>query len=145
MGTHENPISETGVKIDDDVYHVIRYTRSGPNATLQIDDYNVQTYSPSGPQLSVFNTQGKVLIGGKWDPSSHAIERPFSGVMSGLVFNGQRILDLAAEKDARITAIGDVQLMSSMSNRIHVPPPTMQQASINNNIHFNFLNSFSNF
>lgn len=127
MGTHENPISETGVKVDDDLYHVIRFTRSGPNATLQVDDYNIQTYNPGGPQLSVFNTQGKVLIGGKWESGSHTIERPFTGVVSGLVFNGQRILDLAAEKDSRISTIGEVQLMSSIKNRIHVPPPTMQQ------------------
>ncbi|KAK6635116.1 hypothetical protein RUM44_000365 [Polyplax serrata] len=132
LGTHENPISETGVKVDDDTYHVVRYTRSGPNSTLQIDDYNVQEYNPSGPQLSVFNTQGKVLIGGRWEANSHAIERPFSGVMSGFVFNGQRVLDLAAEKDPRVTVVGDVQPMSSISNRIHVPPPTMQQTPASN-------------
>lgn len=43
VGTNDLPLGEIGVKVNDNNYHVVRFTRSGGNATLQIDDYNVQT------------------------------------------------------------------------------------------------------
>jgi hypothetical protein len=48
MGTHDHPIGEVGVKVNDNVYHVVRFTRSGANSTIQVDDYNVQTNHPAG-------------------------------------------------------------------------------------------------
>lgn len=48
IGSHDLPLGEIGVKVSDNNYHIVRFTRSGANATLQIDDYNVQTLFPSG-------------------------------------------------------------------------------------------------
>jgi leucine-rich repeat transmembrane neuronal protein 1/2 len=52
MGTNDHPIGEIGVKVNDNAYHVVRFTRSGANSTIQIDDYNVQTNHPEGNDLS---------------------------------------------------------------------------------------------
>ncbi|XP_049829259.1 neurexin-1 isoform X6 [Schistocerca gregaria] len=112
MGTNDHPIGEIGVKVNDNQYHVVRFTRSGANSTIQVDDYNIQTNHPAGHQLTVFNSQSKVQVGGKWNNYTKRIERPFSGVMAGIVFNGLRILDLAAEGDVRTTLRGDMRQLT---------------------------------
>ncbi|PNF32109.1 hypothetical protein B7P43_G02829 [Cryptotermes secundus] len=127
MGTNDHPIGEIGVKVNDNAYHVVRFTRSGANSTIQVDDYNVQTNHPEGHQLSVFNSQAQIQIGGKWNHAKQRVERPFSGVMAGLVFNGLRLLDLASEKDGRTSVRGDVQLMTGIRDRQHEPLQRMQQ------------------
>ena len=48
IGSQDLPLGEIGVKVNDNNYHVVRFTRSGGNATLQIDDYNVQTLHAQG-------------------------------------------------------------------------------------------------
>lgn len=48
LGTHDHPIGEISLKVNDNAYHVVRFKRSGSNATLQVDDYNVQSNHPSG-------------------------------------------------------------------------------------------------
>ena len=48
IGTRDLPLGEIGTKVNDNTYHVVRFTRTGGNATLQVDDYNVQTLSPQG-------------------------------------------------------------------------------------------------
>lgn len=48
MGTNDLPLGDISVKVNDDNYHVVRFVRNGANATLQIDDYNVQTLAPQG-------------------------------------------------------------------------------------------------
>ncbi|XP_021923606.1 neurexin-3 isoform X3 [Zootermopsis nevadensis] len=127
MGTNDHPIGEVGVKVNDNAYHVIQFTRSGANSTIQVDDYNVQTNHPTGHQLSVFNSQAQIQIGGKWNDAKQRVERPFSGVMAGLVFNGLRLLDLASEKNGHISVRGDVQLMTGIRDRQHEPLQRMQQ------------------
>ncbi|XP_076378751.1 neurexin 1 isoform X3 [Megalopta genalis] len=115
MGTNNHLIDEVGVKVNDNQYHVVRFTRTGPNGTLQIDDYNLLTNHPSGRQLTVFNSQSAILVGGRLNRNVGRIERPFLGVIAGLVVNGARILELAASKDGRVTTRGDVQLMPAGS------------------------------
>ncbi|KAG5861820.1 hypothetical protein JTB14_007754 [Gonioctena quinquepunctata] len=116
LGTNDLLLGEISVKVNDNAYHVIRYHRYGHNSTLQVDDYNVQTNHPSGHQLQVFNSQSQIQIGGKWNKKGR-IERPFSGVISGVVVNGLRILDLAAEKDVHASIRGDVSLISGILDR----------------------------
>lgn len=48
VGSQDLPLGEIGVKVNDNNYHVVRFTRSGGNATLQIDDYNVQALHAQG-------------------------------------------------------------------------------------------------
>ena len=38
-----------------------------------------------------------VHLGGRWNPTLKRVERPFTGVMAGIVYNGLRPLDLAAD------------------------------------------------
>lgn len=53
MGTNDHPLGEVGIKVNDNQYHVIRFTRSGANSTLQVDDYNLQSNHPSGKYFSL--------------------------------------------------------------------------------------------
>lgn len=55
------------------------------------------------------------------------IERPFGGVMAGLVFNGLRILDLAFEKDRRTETRGDVNRVMTIKNRARQPESNQYQ------------------
>lgn len=48
VGTNDHPIGEANVKVDDNSYHLVRFVRSGPNSTLQVDDNSMQTHYPSG-------------------------------------------------------------------------------------------------
>ncbi|GFY57667.1 neurexin-1a [Trichonephila inaurata madagascariensis] len=114
MGTEDHPIGELSVNVNDHQYHVIRFTRSGPNSTIQIDDHNVRTKQPTGRQHTIFNSHSKIQVGGKFNTIKNKIERPFQGVISGLVFGGNRILDMAAEDDPRVSLQGDVELLITM-------------------------------
>ncbi|XP_054706570.1 neurexin-1-like [Uloborus diversus] len=125
MGTEDHPIGEHSVHVNDGQYHVVRFTRSGPNSTIQVDDHNVRVKQPPGRQLTVFNSHSTVQVGGKRNPlrGTGSIERPFQGIISGLVVNGDRILDMAAEDDPRISVSGDVELLMSL-------PLSLQQRSV---------------
>ncbi|GIY63430.1 hypothetical protein CDAR_531741 [Caerostris darwini] len=125
MGTEDHPIGEHSVHVNDGQYHVVRFTRSGPNSTIQVDDHNVRVKQPAGRQLTVFNSHSTIQVGGKRNPLKGGIGRPFQGIISGLVINGDRILDMAAEDDPRIKVEGDVELLMSL-------PLSLQQRSIPN-------------
>ncbi|XP_056637002.1 neurexin-1 isoform X2 [Diorhabda sublineata] len=127
LGSSDLLLGEISVRVNDNAYHVVRYHRQGHNATLQVDDYNVQTVHPLGHQLQVFNTQSQIQIGGKWTKKGR-IERPFSGKISGVVVNGLRILDLAAEKDLHTSIRGDVQL-TQMDKHEHLQKMQQTPAS----------------
>lgn len=62
MGTTDNPIGETFVKVNDGFYHVVRFTRNGANSTLQLDDFNLQTNFPSGEFTRSSNIAGWILF-----------------------------------------------------------------------------------
>ncbi|XP_048506164.1 neurexin-3 isoform X4 [Athalia rosae] len=128
MGTNDHPIGDVGVKVNDNQYHVVRLSRTGANSSLQVDDYNVQSNHPSGHQLMVFNSQSTIQIGGRWNRSKGRVERPFLGVIAGVVVNGARILDLTAARDPRTSTRGDVQLLpvGSLLDRA-APLQRMQQ------------------
>lgn len=97
----------------------------------------IHIFNVAGHQLSVFNSQAQIQIGGKWNHAKQRVERPFSGVMAGLVFNGLRLLDLASEKDGRTSVRGDVQLMTGIRDRQHEPLQRMQQVG------FSICNKYS--
>lgn len=50
IGTRDLPLGEIGTKVNDNTYHVVRFSRIGGNASLQLDDYNVQALNPQGIQ-----------------------------------------------------------------------------------------------
>ncbi|XP_055677367.1 neurexin-1 isoform X2 [Lutzomyia longipalpis] len=118
IGSHDLPLGEIGVKVNDNNYHVIRFSRSGVNATLQLDDYNVQTLNPQGHHATTFNSMANIQVGGKINRNGRSrIERPYAGVIAGLSINRLRVLDLAAERDPHVTIRGDVQLVTGVLDR----------------------------
>lgn len=67
VGTDDHSLGEVAVKVNDGEHHVVRLTRSSANATLQVDDYNVQTKNPGGRQRVIFNSQSQIHVGGSWN------------------------------------------------------------------------------
>ncbi|EDV94653.1 neurexin-1 isoform X3 [Drosophila grimshawi] len=118
IGSVDLPLGEIGTKVNDNAYHVVRFSRKGGNATLQLDDYNVQALTPQGHHSTVFNTMSNIQVGGKFSRNGRTrIERSFAGVIAGLSVNKLRILDLAVERDPHITIRGDVQLVTGVLDR----------------------------
>lgn len=91
---------------------------------------SILCYRLIGHQLSVFNNQAAIQIGGKWNRVKQRIERPFGGIISGLVFNGLRILDLAYEKDRRTEIRGDVTRVNTVKNRLQEPMQYQQMQPV---------------
>ena len=48
MGTMDHPIGDFYGKVADGQYHVVRFTRAGPNSTIQVDDHKPQLKTPTG-------------------------------------------------------------------------------------------------
>ena len=48
LGSKDITIGDIATKVNDGKYHVVRFTRSGPNSTLQIDDNKLQEKYPLG-------------------------------------------------------------------------------------------------
>ncbi|XP_062262619.1 neurexin 2a isoform X4 [Platichthys flesus] len=105
VGTDDITIDEPAVIVNDGKYHVVRFTRSGGNATLQVDNHPVIERYPPGRQLTIFNSQAAIKIGGN-DKG-----RPFQGQISGLYYNGLQVLKLAAENDPSIQVDGNLRLV----------------------------------
>ncbi|XP_069706509.1 neurexin-1 isoform X17 [Phaenicophaeus curvirostris] len=138
VGTDDISIEEINAIINDGKYHVVRFTRSGGNATLQVDNWPVIERYPAGNndnerlaiarqripyrlgrvvdewlldkgrQLTIFNSQATIKIGGK--ERGH----PFQGQLSGLYYNGLKVLNMAAENDANIVIDGNVRLVGEV-------------------------------
>ncbi|KAM6907601.1 neurexin-2-beta [Xenentodon cancila] len=135
VGTDDITIDEPAVIVNDGKYHVVRFTRSGGNATLQVDNHPViERFPPGhydnerlaiarqripyrlgrvvdewlldkGRQLTIFNSQAAIKIGG-YDKG-----RPFQGQISGLYYNGLQVLKLAAENDPSVQVEGNLRLV----------------------------------
>uniref|UniRef100_A0A8C5AYH4 Neurexin 3a n=1 Tax=Gadus morhua TaxID=8049 RepID=A0A8C5AYH4_GADMO len=135
IGTVDIVVQETSTPVNDGKYHVVRFIRNGGNATLQVDNWSINEHFPTGSsdieryhmankkipfkyarpveewlqekgrQLTIFNTQASVALGG----SDRA--RPFQGQLSGLYYNGLKVLNLAAEGNANVKINGSVRLV----------------------------------
>ncbi|KAM4849393.1 neurexin-2-beta isoform X4 [Urocitellus parryii] len=135
VGTDDITIDEPNAIVSDGKYHVVRFTRSGGNATLQVDSWPVNERYPAGNfdnerlaiarqripyrlgrvvdewlldkgrQLTIFNSQAAIKIGGR-DQG-----RPFQGQVSGLYYNGLKVLALAAESDPNVRTEGHLRLV----------------------------------
>lgn len=80
--------------------------------------------SSSGRQLTIFNTQATITVGG----SDRG--RPFQGQLSGLYYNGLKVLKMAAEANINIKINGSVRLVGDVpsvagSARTTAMPPEM--------------------
>ncbi|XP_067303725.1 neurexin 2b isoform X6 [Pseudorasbora parva] len=108
VGTDDIVIDEAGVMVSDGKYHVVRFTRSGGNATLQVDNLPVIERFPSGRQLTIFNSQAFIKVGGGEKG------RNFQGQISGLYYNGLQVLKLAAEGDPNVQVQGNLRLVGDV-------------------------------
>lgn len=67
VGTDDIIIEESAVMVSDGKYHVVRFTRSGGNATLQVDNQPVIERFPSGrnscPNLGIQGGEGAISVG----------------------------------------------------------------------------------
>uniref|UniRef100_A0A8D3D6B1 Neurexin 3a n=1 Tax=Scophthalmus maximus TaxID=52904 RepID=A0A8D3D6B1_SCOMX len=154
IGTVDITVEESSTPVNDGKYHVVRFTRNGGNATLQVDNWSINEHFPTGNsdieryqmankkipfkyarpveewlqekgrQLTIFNTQATVGIGG----SDRG--RPFQGQLSGLYYNGLKVLNMAAEGNPNIKINGSVRLVGDVpsgagSARSTAMPPEM--------------------
>ncbi|XP_051578005.1 neurexin-3a isoform X3 [Myxocyprinus asiaticus] len=158
IGTADIVVQESSTAVNDGKYHVVRFTRNGGNATLQVDNWAINEYFPSGNsdneriqmankkipfkyarpveewlqekgrQLTIFNTQATITIGGS------DRKRPFQGQLSGLYYNGLKVLNLAAQGNPNIRINGSVRLVgevpSAGSARTTALPPEMSTTFI---------------
>ncbi|XP_060243945.1 neurexin 3 isoform X22 [Meriones unguiculatus] len=108
IGTVDISIKEERTPVNDGKYHVVRFTRNGGNATLQVDNWPVNEHYPTGRQLTIFNTQAQIAIGGK-DKG-----RLFQGQLSGLYYDGLKVLNMAAENNPNIKINGSVRLVGEI-------------------------------
>ncbi|XP_054655934.1 neurexin-1-beta-like isoform X10 [Dunckerocampus dactyliophorus] len=108
VGTDDITIEESAVMVSDGKYHVVRFTRSGGNATLQVDNQPVIERFPSGRQLTIFNSQAFIKIGGG-EKGRH-----FQGQVSGLYYNGLQVLKLASEGDPNVQTQGNLRLVGDV-------------------------------
>uniref|UniRef100_A0A8B9JM92 Neurexin 1 n=1 Tax=Astyanax mexicanus TaxID=7994 RepID=A0A8B9JM92_ASTMX len=146
VGTDDINIEETSKFVNDGKYHIVRFTRSGGNATLQVDDLPVIERYPTGNidnerlaiarqripyrlgrvvdewlldkgrQLTIFNSQTTIKIGG-WERGS----RPFQGQLSGLYYNGLKVLNMAAEGDPNVRVEGSARLVGDLPSSSITP------------------------
>ncbi|XP_077950165.1 neurexin 3b isoform X16 [Gasterosteus aculeatus] len=138
IGTVDISVKETATAINDGKYHLVRFTRNGGNATLQVDNWPVNEHFPTGNsdieryqmankkipfkytrpvedwlqekgrQLTIFNTQATISIGG------NDRKRPYQGQLSGLYYNGLKVLNMAAEGHVNIRVNGSVRLVGDV-------------------------------
>ncbi|XP_034435227.1 neurexin 3b isoform X16 [Hippoglossus hippoglossus] len=108
IGTVDISVKETTTAVNDGKYHLVRFTRNGGNATLQVDNWPINEHFPSGRQLTIFNTQATISIGG------NDRKRPYQGQLSGLYYNGLKVLNMAAEGHANIKVNGSVRLVGDV-------------------------------
>uniref|UniRef100_A0A673M772 Neurexin-3a n=1 Tax=Sinocyclocheilus rhinocerous TaxID=307959 RepID=A0A673M772_9TELE len=128
IGTSDITVQESSTAVNDGKYHVVRFTRNGGNATLQVDNWAINEHFPSGRQLTIFNTQATITIGGS------DRKRPFQGQLSGLYYNGLKVLNMAAQGNPNIKINGSVRLVgevpSAGSARTTALPPEMSTTFI---------------
>ncbi|XP_062375092.1 neurexin-1a-like isoform X9 [Sardina pilchardus] len=137
VGTDDIYIEEKAKFVNDGKYHIVRFTRSGGNATLQVDDLPIIERYPTGNfdnerlaiarqripyrlgrvvdewlldkgrQLTIFNSQTTIQIGGLEKDRTRA----FQGQLSGLYYNGLKVFNMAVEGDPNIQIEGSVRLV----------------------------------
>ncbi|XP_061610805.1 neurexin 3b isoform X9 [Phyllopteryx taeniolatus] len=138
IGTVDISVKELTTAVNDGKYHLVRFTRNGGNATLQVDNWPINEHFPSGNsdieryqmankkipfkytrpvedwlqekgrQLTIFNTQATISIGG------NDRKRPYQGQLSGLYYNGLKVLNMAAEGHVNIKVNGSVRLVGDV-------------------------------
>jgi len=119
LGSKDITIGDTRTKVNDGQYHVVRFTRSDINSTLQVDDNPIERRNPQGnkhqSKTTVFNDQSVLSIGGRRNTrrSANKVARPFQGIIAGVVYNNLKPLELAANDNEGIHILGTVRELST--------------------------------
>ncbi|XP_031435838.1 neurexin 3a isoform X6 [Clupea harengus] len=155
IGMADILVQESSIPVNDGKYHVVRFIRNGGNATLQVDNWAINEHFPAGNsdnerlqmvnkkipfkiqrnveewlqekgrQLTIFNTQATISIGGS------DRRRPFQGQLSGLYYNGLKVLNMAAIGNPNIRINGSVRLVGDAgAPRTTALPPEMSTTFI---------------
>ncbi|KAG5265355.1 hypothetical protein AALO_G00241460 [Alosa alosa] len=155
IGMDDILVKENSIPVNDGKYHVVRFIRNGGNATLQVDNWAINEHFPAGNsdnerlqmvnkkipfkmqrnveewlqekgrQLTIFNTQATITIGGS------DRRRPFQGQLSGLYYNGLKVLNMAAQGNPNIRINGSVRLVGDTGGtRTTALPPEMSTTFI---------------
>ncbi|XP_076156437.1 neurexin-3a isoform X8 [Alosa pseudoharengus] len=125
IGMDDILVKENSIPVNDGKYHVVRFIRNGGNATLQVDNWAINEHFPAGRQLTIFNTQATITIGGS------DRRRPFQGQLSGLYYNGLKVLNMAAQGNPNIRINGSVRLVGDAGGtRTTALPPEMSTTFI---------------
>lgn len=66
IGTVDISIKEERTPVNDGKYHVVRFTRNGGNATLQVDNWPVNEHYPTGTCLTLSDQFPLALLTSKW-------------------------------------------------------------------------------
>ncbi|KAI1286229.1 Neurexin-1 [Halotydeus destructor] len=110
LGQDDHAVGDPAILVSDSKYHVISFTRSGANATIQVDNYNAIEKRPLGKQRNIFDNQSTLQIGGKRNVlKSDSIELPFVGILAGVLFDNQRILEDIVHPMAKVIIDGDIE------------------------------------
>ncbi|XP_066463721.1 neurexin 3 isoform X4 [Eleutherodactylus coqui] len=128
IGLMDISIRENSTPVNDGKYHVVKYTRNGGNATLQVDNWVINEYYPGGRPLTIFNTQAQIAVGGK-DRG-----RPFQGQLSGIYYNGLKVLNMAAEHNPHINISGSVRLVGEVPSILGTTPTTSMPPELSTTI-----------
>ncbi|XP_054894116.1 neurexin 3a isoform X3 [Poeciliopsis prolifica] len=158
IGTEDITVQESSTPVNDLKYHVVRFTRNGGNATLQVDNWSINEHFPTGNsdieryqtankkipfkyvrpveewlqekgrQLTIFNTQATITVGG----SDRG--RPFQGQLAGLYYNGLKVLKMAAEANINIKINGSVRLVGNGSSVAGAARTTTMTPELSSNV-----------
>lgn len=62
IGTVDISVKESNTEVNDGKYHLVRFTRNGGNATLQVDNWPVNEHFPSGTASIVYHLSRNIKV-----------------------------------------------------------------------------------
>ncbi|KAK0410722.1 hypothetical protein QR680_005290 [Steinernema hermaphroditum] len=129
LGSRDHQLGFFDLRVNDNRYHVAVVERRRFNVTLTLDDHLPIRYSPQDQhELFTLDMQWRVSVGASFNVyHSASIYRRkkrrrhlrvfdgFAGNVTGVNFNGLRILDLYAKGDERVSSVGSPKLIHMAS------------------------------
>ncbi|OUC43348.1 laminin G domain protein [Trichinella nativa] len=122
----ETVLSEKSIQLNDGQYHFVQFNRSRLDLTLQIDQQERVVTKMKGQASTTTATWMKhtdrwIALGGRFDGqvqtkrrqfrrgSSLPFNDAFYGILSSVLVNDYRLLELASSGDERVILVGDVR------------------------------------
>uniref|UniRef100_A0A914CHA1 Neurexin-1 n=1 Tax=Acrobeloides nanus TaxID=290746 RepID=A0A914CHA1_9BILA len=125
LGSRDHHLGYFDIFVNDGRFHIIRLTRIKANITLSLDKHMAIKYSPSDKQneLYTLNMHQRISVGASFNifHSLGTIRKKhrrslkffdeFTGKITGVNFNGLKILDLFAKGDSHVFSTGKPKLI----------------------------------